>query len=75
MSTSFRRIEGADEIFSLDEIYAGFSANGAVDLRDERGGNVDEAHAAKIAGGDKSGDVTDHASAKGDDYGATIGTG
>ena len=45
----FGRIKGANEIFPFGQIDAGFPADGAVHLGDERGGNVNELHTAQIA--------------------------
>jgi len=68
-------IEGADEVLAFGEVDAGLAADGAINLSDERGGDVDEGDAAQVAGGDKAGDVADHSAADGDEKGAAVGAG
>ena len=60
--TSFRRIERTNKIFPFGQIHAGFSTDGAINLRDKRGGNVNEPHAAKIGRSRETGYIADHAS-------------
>src|SRR6266852_2880512 len=60
-----RRVERADEIFSLRQIHAGLAADGAVNLCDYGCWNVDERNATQVTGGDKASEVTDDASAYG----------
>ena len=57
----FRRIKSADEIFAFRQIHAGFAADRTVNLRNERRGNMNQPHAAKIARGCKACDVADDA--------------
>ena len=68
-----RRIERTNEIFSFGEIDAGFSADGAVNLGDERGGDMNESDSAEIGGGREACDVAGYAAADGDDHGFAIG--
>ena len=67
-----RRIEGADEILPFRQVDAGFAADGAIDLSDERGRHVNNSDAAQVAGGDKSGNVSDHTSSRSHQNGAAI---
>ena len=61
-----RGIERADKIFAFRKIDSGLAADGGIDLRDERGGNLHERNATQAGGSDEAGDVTDDASADGD---------
>ena len=65
-------MEGADEIFALRGIDAGFAANRAVNLRQQRGGDLHEIHAAAQDTGGKTGEITDNTAAKGDDQIAAL---
>ena len=47
-------------------IHGGLAAHGRVHLRQQRGGHLNQAHAALIARGSESGHVPDHAAAQGD---------
>ncbi len=69
----FRRVEGTNEVLPFREIYAGFAADGAVCLSDERGGNVDKPDAAKIGSRGETGDVTDNSTANGDEKRLAVG--
>ena len=60
-------IESADEVLPFRKIHAGFSADGAVHLGDQRGGDLHERDAAQAGGGGKTGYVADYAAANGDD--------
>ena len=54
-------VEAADEVFAGGEIDAGFAADGAIDLGEEGGGDLDEGDAAHVDGGEEAGDVADDA--------------
>ena len=71
----FRRVEGADQILAFREIDPGFAADGAVHLRDQCGGNMNQPHAAQVRSGGESGHVADDATTDGDNCGAAIGSG
>ena len=60
-------VEGADEVFTGTGVDAGLAADGAVDLRDDGGGNLHAGDAAEVDGGDESGEVANHPAAEGDD--------
>ena len=60
-----RVVEAADEVFSGEEIDAGFAADGGVDLGEEGGGDLDVADAAHVDGCEEAGDVADDASTEG----------
>jgi len=70
-----RGIKRTDEIFAFGKIDAGLAAHGGIDLRDERGGDLNERDAAKTGGGDEAGDVTDDASADGDEERVAVDSG
>ena len=57
------RVKGADQVLALGMIDAHLSPDGAVHLRQQRGGDLDDRDAAKIGGGGKSRGITEHASA------------
>ena len=59
--------EGADEVLALGQVDAGLAADGGVDLRQQRGGDVHVRRAAVVGGGREAGDVGDDAAAHGDD--------
>src|SRR6185503_11373013 len=64
-----RLVKGADQIFSGLEVDADFAADGAVHLREQRGGHLDKRDAAQIGGRNKTSQVSDHAPAEGEDAG------
>ena len=68
-----RRVESADQVLPFRQIHAGLAADGAIDLSDERGRHVHQSDAAKIAGGNESGDVADDASARSHEQRAAVG--
>ena len=68
-----RVVEAADEVFAGGEVDAGFAADGAVDLREQRGGDLDVADAAHVDGGEEAGHVADDAAAEGDEDGVAVG--
>ncbi|MNQ40957.1 hypothetical protein D3C85_546210 [compost metagenome] len=67
-----RLIEGADHVLAQRMVDPGLAAHRGVDLRQQRGRNLDEIDAALVAGGGKAGHVTDHTAAKGDHRGAAV---
>lgn len=70
-----RWVKGADEIFAFGEIDAGFAADGAIDLGEKSGGDMDESDAAEVSGGDEAGDIADNATAEGDEERVAVGAG
>ena len=68
-----RLVERADEVLAKGMVDADFAANRAIDLRQQRGGHVDQRDAAEVGGGRKPGHVPDHAAAKGDDRRRALG--
>ncbi len=60
-------VEGADEVFSGEEVDAGFAADGGVDLGEEGGGDLDVTDSAHVDGGEEAGDVADDAATEGDE--------
>ena len=62
-------IESADHIFAERVVDGGFAAYGGVHLRQQRGGNLNKAHAALVARGGEAGQIADHAPAEGDQRG------
>jgi hypothetical protein len=64
-----RLVEGADEVFSCGEVDSCFSADGAIDLGEEGGGDLDEGDAAEVGGSEEACEVTDDAAAEGDEGG------
>ena len=70
-----RLMIGADEILARGVVDADFSADRAVDLREERRRDLDDGHAAEVGGRGESGDVADDPSAHGDDRRRAIGRG
>src|SRR5690606_28136140 len=60
-------VESADEVFAVARIDAGLAADRGIDLGEERGGDLDETHAAPGDGRRKAREVADHAAAKGDE--------
>ena len=62
-----RLVEGADQVLALRRVDAGLAADGAVHLRQQRGRDLHEAHAAAQDGRGEAGEVADHAAAERDD--------
>src|ERR1700736_291673 len=62
-----RLVEGADKILPGGQINTGFTANGAVDLRHNRCGNLNHRNASVINCSGKSSQIPDHTAAKGHD--------
>ena len=60
-----RLIERADHIFVSTQVNGGFSANGAIDLRKHRGGDVVEINAAHVACGNESRKIAHNAATHG----------
>mgnify|MGYP007003604265 CR=1 FL=1 len=57
--------EGAHQVFSLRKIHAGFSADAAVHLGQQSGGDLDEVHPPEEGGSGKARQVAHHAAAQG----------
>ena len=70
-----RMVEAADEVFAGDEVDAGLAADRGVDLREERGRNLDVADAAHVDGGEEAGDVADDAATEGEEERVAVGAG
>ena len=69
---SARRIERAHQIFAFGQVHAGLASHRAVHLRHQRGGNLHQPHAAKIAGRGETRHVAHYAAANRDDHGAPV---
>ena len=65
--------EGPDHVLRLGQIDADLAAHGTIDLGQERGGNLQEADAPGVGGGDEAGQVADHAAADRDDHRLAVG--
>ena len=70
-----RMVEAPDEVLAGGKVDAGFAADGGVDLGEQRGGNLDERHAAHVDGGEEAGDVADDPGAEGDEERVALGAG
>ena len=57
------------------EIDAGLAADGGVDLREERGGDLHVADAAHVDGGEEAGDVAEDAATEGEEERVAVGSG
>ena len=68
-----RLMERANQVLAERMIDADLAADGAVDLRKQRGRDVHEPDAAQIGGRGESDDVADHAAADRDDGDAAVG--
>ena len=68
-------VEAADEIFSGQEIDAGFAADGGVDLREKGGRDLHVADAAHVDGGEEAGDVANDAATEGEEQRVAVGSG
>ena len=68
------RIERADQIFSLGQIYAGLPADGAVHLRHQRRRNVHQTDASQVSCRCETRHVADDSAAHGDNRRVPIGT-
>ena len=60
-------MEGADEVLALRRVDAGLAADRGIDLRQQRGRDLHEVHAAASDRGGKAGEVADDAAAKRED--------
>ncbi len=60
-------MEGADQVLAVGGVDAGLAADGGIDLREQRGRHLHEAHAAADDRGGKAGEVADDAAAERDD--------
>jgi len=72
---SLRMVEAADEIFSCGEIDSGFSADGGVDLRQERRRDLDVADAPHVNGSEEAGDVAEDSATEGEEERVAVGSG
>ena len=61
-----RLVEGADEVLALGRIDAGLAADRGVDLRQQRGRHLHEAHAASHDACGEAGEIADNAAAERD---------
>ncbi len=68
----FRLVKGADEIFCGSKVDTDFAADGAVDLGQQGGGDLNKTDASEIGGGDEAGQVAHDSAPKGDDEGLAI---
>lgn len=64
-----RLVEGADQVLAAGEVDPDLTADRAVDLGEQGGGDLDESEAAEVGGGDEPGEVAGDASAQGDEEG------
>jgi hypothetical protein len=60
-------MEGPDEVLALREVDRGLAADRGVDLREQRGGDLDERHAAEVRRGEEPGRVTERTPADRDE--------
>ncbi len=60
-------VERADQVLAVRRVDARLAADAGIDLRQEGGGNLNEAHAAAQRGGAEAGQVADHPAAERDD--------
>ncbi len=65
-------VERAHHVFAQRMVDAGLAAHRRIDLGQQGGRHLDEVHAALVAGGRKTGHVTDHAATQGDHGGAPV---
>ena len=70
-----RVVECAEEIFAGSDVDAGLSAEGAVDLREQGGGDADVADAAHVGGGEEACHVAEDAAPEREEDGVAIGAG
>ncbi len=70
-----RLVEGADEVLAGPRVHSGLAADRAVNLRDDRGGDLDARDATLVDRGDEAGEVADHSAAEGDDERAAVEAG
>ncbi len=59
-----RLVEDTDQVLAMGGVDAGFTADGRIDLRQQRCGNLHELHAAPDDTGNEAGQVTDNAAAE-----------
>ena len=59
-----RLVKGADQVLAGGMVHAGLAADRGVDLREQRGRQLDEIDTALVAGGGEPGHVADHAPAE-----------
>ena len=68
-------VEGADEVFTSEEVDAGLAADGGVYLREQGGGELDVTDTAHVNGGEEAGDVADDSATEGEEEGVAVGSG
>ena len=59
-------MKSADQVFAAAMIYAHLAADGRIDHRQKRRGNLYIIHSAHKSGGGESGNIADHSPAKGE---------
>ena len=62
-----RRVEGPDEVLALARVDRRLAADRGVDHAEQRGRDLDDAHAAQPGGGDEPGEVGRRSPAEADD--------
>ena len=62
-------VEGADHVLAPRVVDRGLAAHRGIDLREQRGRNLHERHAALVDRRGEAGEVAHHAAAEGDDQG------
>ena len=65
--------ERSHHILRVGQIHAHFATDAAVDMRKQRGRDLEESQAASERGGDEAGHVADHAAAERDDHRLAVG--
>ena len=58
-------MERADQVLALRQVHGGLAADGRVDLRRERGGDLYDREPPHVGGGDEAGQIADHAPTQG----------
>ncbi len=69
----FGLVERADHVLAERMVDPGLAAHRRIDLRQQRGGNLDEGHAALVARRREPGHVADHPAAQRDQRGLALG--
>ena len=67
-----RLVEGADEVFALRVVDAGFAAHRGIDLRQQGGRDLQAGDTALVGGGGETRDVAGDAAAEGDDEAVAV---
>src|SRR6266851_3651338 len=63
----FWLMKGADQILARRQIHRGLAADRSINLREQRGGYLNEGHAAQVRSRRETREIADHASAERDD--------